>query len=87
MEEEIEKLGQVIDILRAKASDPKYRDYLLAWLDDPMICSHDVGKLLTLRDVIYHLNDQRAILIDIHETQKLHDEDGHCGTEEDEVDA
>ena len=78
MKENIEKLGQIIDFLRERASDPSYEPFLIAWLKDPAEDSYDVYKLLALRNVILSLNEQRAILLEILEDE-VYDEDSREG--------
>lgn len=65
MKDEIEKLGQIIDSLREKASDPTLEQYVVDWLKDPAYDSSDIILLLDLREIIKILNDERLNLINM----------------------
>lgn len=74
MKEEIEKLGQVIDSLRTKGSDPELAPYLVEWLKDPACDPTPVHKLLIIRGIIFSLVDQRAQLIELLEDEAYSEE-------------
>lgn len=75
MKEEIEKLGQIIDSLRQKASgNPEMEKYVLDWLHDPAYDSEDIVRLLDLRDIVKILSDERLNLIGLLEEEDIEED-------------
>ena len=75
LDEEISKLRKVIDLLRAKASDSDYTDYLKAWLKDPSIDNWGVEKLLSLRYAISRLSEECESLSNLSKHDKTQEGD------------
>lgn len=64
MKEEIDKISQVIDALRSRASNPELEEDLLDWLRDPSYDCTEMVRLLNLREIIKILQEARGHLID-----------------------
>ena len=73
MQDEITKLGEIIDVVRAAASNSDHEPELITWLNDPSYHDCTIDKLLHLREVLHYLVDCRAVLIELMETEKSHD--------------
>ena len=85
MKEEIEKLREVIDSLRVKASDETYQEYLLGWLKDPSLDCWGVEKLLHLRYAIGRLNQEANALAELEKEDLRNECDENQGEDADLV--